>query len=373
MNTSTSVHADFPGGNIIVESLERDTVRLRQDLRDTKGHWFFWHFQADGFEGRDILFEFTDGDVIGALVPAVSLDAGASWQWLGAERVEGASFSYRFPKDAASVRFCMCMPYFQSDFERFLKKLDSSKLRLETIAESRKGRPIEGLTLPTDAKEPELKLLFTCRHHACEAAASYALEGILKEALSDSKTGRWRRENAEILAIPFVDKDGVEDGDQGKNRRPYDHVQGYIPNTVYPEIKAIMEHIVSWAGDKARVALDLHCPYIKSKLNERIFFSGASDPGIWENIQSLSAVIQTECVRSLPFDPHFNYAWGQGWNTSETTFKVWVQSLPGLLVASTLEVPYSNVSGAVATPESLRRFGCDLMRSIHKYLTASDD
>jgi len=32
-----AVDADFPGGNIIVEGLDGDTIFLRQDLRDTEG------------------------------------------------------------------------------------------------------------------------------------------------------------------------------------------------------------------------------------------------------------------------------------------------------------------------------------------------
>lgn len=41
--------------------------------------------------------------------------------------------------------------------------------------------------------------------------------------LTDEDDGRWFREHAEILVVPFSDRDGVEDGDQGKNHRPRDH------------------------------------------------------------------------------------------------------------------------------------------------------
>lgn len=34
------IDVNYPGGNVIVEHLDGDTVQLRQDLRDTKGWWF---------------------------------------------------------------------------------------------------------------------------------------------------------------------------------------------------------------------------------------------------------------------------------------------------------------------------------------------
>ena len=54
------IDADFPGGNIIVEQIEGDTARVRPDLRDTNGIWFYWAFRVRGAQGRTIKFEFTD-------------------------------------------------------------------------------------------------------------------------------------------------------------------------------------------------------------------------------------------------------------------------------------------------------------------------
>jgi len=35
-----TVDCSFPGGNIVVDSIQEDTVYLRQDMRDTPGFWF---------------------------------------------------------------------------------------------------------------------------------------------------------------------------------------------------------------------------------------------------------------------------------------------------------------------------------------------
>ena len=70
-------------------------------------------------------------------------------------------------------------------------------------------------------------LVLTARHHACESMASHVLEGILSGVLADDDCGRRWREGWQVVAAPFMDKDGVEDGDQGKNRRPHDHNRDY--------------------------------------------------------------------------------------------------------------------------------------------------
>ena len=42
--TQICVDANFPGGNIVVDSIAGDLVTLRPDLRDTEGDWFYWYF-----------------------------------------------------------------------------------------------------------------------------------------------------------------------------------------------------------------------------------------------------------------------------------------------------------------------------------------
>ena len=40
---SFTVDAELPAGNAIIEKIDGDTVRLKQDLRDS-GLWFYWRF-----------------------------------------------------------------------------------------------------------------------------------------------------------------------------------------------------------------------------------------------------------------------------------------------------------------------------------------
>jgi hypothetical protein len=60
--------------------------------------------------------------------------------------------------------------------------------------------------------------------------------------------GRWLRDRVEFLIVPFVDKDGVEEGDQGKNRHPHDHNRDYATPCLYPEVQALRERAAGWSG-----------------------------------------------------------------------------------------------------------------------------
>ena len=238
------IDGDFPGGNIVVEKIEGDDVFIRQDLRDTSGWWFYWCFRVRGAEGRTLNFRFSEigtspNSVLGARGPAVSLDGGQSWRWLGRENVTPTSFTYQFKVDQRDVRFSFAMPYQDEHLQSFLDRHDGSPyLRKEVLCHTRKGRPVERLHLGCLDQKPRYRLLVTCRHHASEMMASYVVEGLIEEILGNSEAGQYLRENVEFLIVPVVDKDGVEDGDQGKSRKPHDHGSDYGRKSIYPETAA---------------------------------------------------------------------------------------------------------------------------------------
>ena len=153
------------------------------------------------------------------------------------------------------------------------------------------------------------RLAFTCRHHACECLASYELEGIIEAMLAQDETGRWYREHVSAVFVPFVDKDGVEDGDQGKNRRPHDHNRDYAGDSIYPTVAAIKTLLPEWSGGRLDLALDLHCP---SRMDSRISFVGGPDPTIWERVQQLSKTLEeTRSGVHCPSRPRTIYRTGR--------------------------------------------------------------
>lgn len=375
-----AVDAAFPGGNIVVERIEGDDVYMHQDLRDTAGNWFHWAFRVRGAAGRTLRFHFTKGDIIGARGPAVSTDGGGTWTWTGREGVKDATFSHAFPADAGEVRFCMSIPYLEKDWKAFVGRLGTNApVRAEVLCTTAKGREAERLRFGRLDGAPAQRVLLTARHHACESLASYALEGLIAEALGPSDEARRMRESVEFAAIPFVDKDGVEDGDQGKNRKPRDHNRDYDGESVHATVRAIRAWAPAWAGGRLRAAIDLHCPYLRGgDFNERIYMVGSDVPEIWEQQQAIGRMLEKVRQGPLPFRVADCLPYGKGWNTAQnyaagTSFGRWVRGLPGLRLFTTFEIPYANVAGVEVNADSARAFGRDIFRALARYLATGSD
>jgi hypothetical protein len=369
-----SVDADLPGGNIVLDRIEGDEIYVHQDLRDTEGDWFYWYFRVRGAAGRTITVHFTESNVIGVRGPAVSTDGGATWSWLGAEAVDGQLFRYAVPEGLEEVRFCFGIPYLESNLRDFLSQHEgNSNLVVRTLCQTRKRRDVECLRVGRLDGDCEHRVVLTCRHHCCEMMASYALEGLIDEVLGDTDDGGWLRERVEFLIVPFMDKDGVEDGDQGKNRKPHDHNRDYAGESIYPTVAALRELVPGWAEGKLRAAIDLHCPWIRGEHNEVIYFVGGPDQAIWTRAMDLSRVLESTRTGPLPYHVADNLPFGQAWNTdnnyaSGKSFGRWAGELPGIDIATAIEIPYANAGGVAVTPESARAFGHDLARALRLYL-----
>jgi len=368
------IDSEFPGGNLLIDRVQGDRVFLCQDVRDTRGTWFWWHFRVRGAAGRTLTFAFTKGNVIGVRGPAVSTDGGRTWAWLGKEAVKGASFTYTFAPDADKVRFCFAMPYFEADLRRFLGRFEGDPhLKADTLCTTRKGRKTERLHVGQLNGEPDHRVLVTCRHHCCECMASYALEGLVETILTGEDAGKWLREHVELLAIPFMDKDGVEDGDQGKNRKPHDHNRDYGGESIYPSVKALRELAPKWSGGRLHAAIDLHCPHIRGAHNEVIYLVGSADPAIWKAQSRFGRILEAAATGPLPYRARNNLPFGKAWNTArnyggQKSFARWAGELPGIRLATTFEIPYANASRKPVTAESARAFGRDIAKALRRYL-----
>jgi hypothetical protein len=376
------VDADFPGGNILVSQIDGDTLHVRQDLRDTEGWWFWWHFRVQGAAGRTIRVQFADPSPIGPLGPAYSTDAGRNWCWLGAESVAGSSFTFRVPEAANEVRFAFAVPYQRSNLDQLLERhrehVAAGRLRADTLCKSPRGCDVPLWRLGRESfEEPCKRLLITARHHACETMASYVLEGIIDELLSDSETGIWMRNHVEIILIPLVDHDGVEQGDQGKNRRPRDHNRDYDDGGLYPETRAIRQLARNWSPDCLTVAVDLHCPWIRGPHNDVIYMVGSSLESIASRQRVLGTMLEQLRQGPLPYRTADDLPFGTAWNTAANydqgkSFARWASEQEGVRLATTFEIPYAQAAGEVVSAQSARLFGRDLARALAAYLRQAE-
>ncbi len=367
------VDAAFPGGNIVVERIEGDVLHLRQDLRDTEGWWFHWAFRLRGAAGRTVRVDFGENNhTVGTRGPTLSLDGGWNWAWQHAD-FSPSRFAVSIPPDADEVILAYADLYTQRHWDRFRERLGASPYLADgVLATTRKGRAVELLRAGCVDREPRFRVCVTARHHACESMASYAVEGLVEGVLAPDDEGPWLRGNVEFLVVPFVDKDGVEDGDQGKNRRPYDHNRDYGQASIHVETAAIRERVPPWSEGKLVASLDLHCPWIRGQHNEFVYQVGKSDPSLWAEQRRYGAILERVQSGAIGYRAEDDLPFGQLWNTGVAagykSSSSWFGELPGMRLATSFEIAYATAHERVVTAETARAFGRDLARALAEYL-----
>ena len=163
------------------------------------------------------------------------------------------------------------------------------------------------------------------------------------------------------------------DGDQGKNRKPHDHNRDYLGESIYPSVRALREWVPAWIKDRRTIALDLHCPYIRGTHNEVIYMVGSPDKAIWADQTHFGGILEKTQTGPIKYRVADNLPFGKAWNTAANVGKHkscagWARELPGIVLASTFEIPYANASGQAVNAETARAFGYDLARAIYAYL-----
>lgn len=382
------IDAGFPGGNIKVHRIDGSTIFLGTDLRDTVTNewWFYWNFRLKAPGNFPVTMVFTERNPIGARGPAMSLDGGATWQWLGAAAVrsfrhEGRpawSFTAGVPEGRTEARFAFCPQYLESHLRTWLARHPSDMaLRVEELCRSRKGRPVELLrTGCLDASKSRGVVLLTSRHHCCETMATYTMEGLLDAVLGNDETGQIWRANWEVVALPFMDKDGVEEGDQGKFRAPHDHNRDYNAQPLYPEVAAWMR-LGQSLSNRVVAAIDLHCPHIRGEWNDRVYLVGGQEAGIWQGQTNFAAALQRVQQGPIRFRAQDCLPYGKAWNTGSNTRQgrscsQWSRTaFPKARLITTVEIAYADALGCEVTAESARALGHDMSRALAELLKAS--
>ena len=113
-----AVDDKLPAGNIVVDGIKDDVVRVHQDQRDTVGEkWFYWAMRVTGAARRTVKFEFDKdpgGGPVGVRGPAVTTDGGKTWSYPCDGKSTKNEFSYTFSGDE-EVRFYETWQYLPPD------------------------------------------------------------------------------------------------------------------------------------------------------------------------------------------------------------------------------------------------------------------
>lgn len=379
--SALTVDADLPAGNIVFEKIDGDTVFVHQDLRDTTTPWFYWAMRVRGAAGRTLTFKFTQSHAVGMRGPVVSLDRGKTFSYAAEKGAGRKSFVYAFPEDADEVWFYQAWPYAPSDWDRFLAAHESVRgkwFESSVLCRSRKGREVPKARFGRLDGTARHRVYMCSRHHCGETMGTMVVEGAAAAFLADDELGRWLRENVELLVVPFVDFDGVVDGDQGKCRAPHDHNRDYQA-FLYPETKAITEWVKNQTDNRIDVYLDCHCPWLFGGENDRLY-TPWKDPAIVRDAgaeRRFSNLLEKLQCGSMRYKADDDLPFGVGWNNAATykagwSSEVWaLKTLKGLRIGRTLEVPFALANGATVTPDTCRALGRDVAKTIRALLTPS--
>ncbi len=377
---TVAIRSDFPGGNVIVVKNAEANVELAPDLRGGMP-WFYWHFEAQAAQPGKVTFAFDGQPRIGVRGPAVSTDGGRSWRWLGTEQVTYAAlgtpvgdkpretFTYEFLPQQLTVRFAVTIPYLADDLQRCLDaQRENPHLRHLSLTKTRNGTPVELLQIGEPGPNVQA-MIVTARHHACESMASYVLEGFLQAAMSDRPEGRAFRQRYVLYAIPLVDKDGVQAGDQGKNRAPHDHNRDYGAKPMYPEIAAIQELAES---QQVRYAIDFHCPALRGDIHEAFHFLGLGVPHVVDNLNEFLGWIKEERPQGVMTPLNFLTSITKPNAIDRRINSHFFALREGARFAATLEVPYTQVKVAL-DPGMARAYGESLLRAWNRTVFVEKD
>ena len=176
--------------------------------------------------------------------------------------------------------------------------------------------------------------------------------------MSDTPAGRSFRDRYLLYAVPFVDKDGVEMGDQGKNRKPHDHNRDYGEVSIYPEVRAIkqLDREVNFV-----FALDFHCPTLVMPDHQVIYLVGAKThpPYNLENVTEFARWIKQGLPADAPVGP---LVWLRDETESSPKNSRYFGFKEGAIMAATLEFPFAP-PGKTTDAESCRRYGEVILRA----------
>lgn len=347
---------NFAGGNITVISCENDDVFIDREVRDGTGY-FYWAFCVRGAAGRKLRFIFPNHTRVGRFGAAVSHDL-KKWKWSNTKEIvgEGDAFTYTFSETEDCVYFAHDMVYSSKMLEDFAGK---NHIEIKPFTKTKKGRSVPCFAIG----EGEKLVVVTSRHHACESTGTYVLEGFAQKCVENQIKG------IKFLFVPFVDFDGVTDGDPGKNRLPYDHNRDYdVTDPIYNET-AKLRDIVN--NGQVLMNFDFHSPHHDSGINDYPYIMKIPDGEnkIYSKISQDLKVSTANDENSLTYTGEQDIEYGGQWNSADTpNIKNYYLPRTLLHASITMETPYFCLDDNVFTQEKAINMGKHLYNAVYNIL-----
>lgn len=344
------IDKEFEGGNIKIISINGFDVFLEQEIRDTTEWWFYFSFRAKAIKEGTYTFHFCNREVISRFGPAISFD-GENYSFIESSFVDHSTFKL-FIKADQVVYFAFSYPYKTSDFDSFLKRNDYlQKVKMDELTP--KGR---NQFVYTFGNKNGKIFSLTARHHSCETSASYVLEGFIEQIHQTNLTEKYL-----FSIIPFVDLDGVVDGDQGKSRAPHDHNRDYIEKPIYSSIRYIMNNY----HDNLAYFLDFHCPGKWGGIHDYLSLI-EGDETLSERQKSYSRILEKYQTSGIPYDKKHNIEYLAYWNLPSANGRSFFCK-EKVKLGLTMEIPYFGEKEKPYTIQELRELGRNMALAIVEF------
>ncbi|MGH3449772.1 MAG: hypothetical protein ACRDQW_03400 [Haloechinothrix sp.] len=346
---------DFPGGNGIVSYLPDGAVLLDRDKRDSVGDRWYWSVRMRSDRSGVVRVGLARPGILGRFGPWVR--RGTREAWLSTTPIPDGSFDLPI-EPGEVVEVSAAAPYGPKQLRRFIGKTrQASGVSWTDLTKSEDGRPVP-LAVANHHARPTRTVLLTARHHACEGAGSFVLEGAVARFLEMRREGRGEALTTELIAAPIVDIDGVWRGDPGKARRPWDHNRDYQSRSRYRAVAALRTLIGS--THRPLFALDLHTPGLRGVLEERPYIVASGHEQDTRQARDLVTEAEAVDAQLLVFDEE----WNDPASTGQRCCAAWLRSLRRTRLALTIEYPNAVDRGTPVTPECARRFGAVMIQGL---------
>jgi len=343
---------DFCGGNIEVISIKNNNVFIEREIRNDNGY-FYWAFCVKGAAGKTLRFIFPQDTRVGRFGAAVSKDL-KNWFWSNSKQIVNKcdAFTYTFANDENCVYFAHNMIY--SD-EMLIDFANKNNLNIKTLTHTKKGRNVPYFTIGKGEK----LIVVTSRHHACESTGTYILQGFAEGCIDKRLSG------IKFVFIPFVDYDGVLDGDAGKGRLPFDHNRDYGELCIYNETKKIRE-----LADSGNVLMnfDFHSPHHEGRINDYPYFMKFSKDKnlLYETISNTFKFLTINDANSMTYTGEQDIEYGVQWNESTTpNNKNYFLNRTEMNMSLTMETPYFGLDDNIFTQQRAINMGRHLYNSVY--------
>ena len=297
---------------------------------------------------------------------------GVNWDHTERGVRQGNQMVYRINSASPTVWLAWGPPFTLDDANKLIQsacKLSPYAKSFE-LAHSTNGRSVPALRIsePGPPGGKRFSVWVQARTHAWESGASWVSRGFVEWLVSNDPAAEELRQKADIVVIPIMDVDSVENGEGGKDQVPHDHDQDWGDSPHWPEVRAAMAQLSSLIGaDHLDVFLDLHnsgpgdhtiSTYIPAK--------PLLSPVRIDNENTFMTIMREQLTGPIPFTGHIGPDGDTYDPAVDKTCDSWVAHLSKPEVVSlTFEIPW-NTPGS--TQSGYLKVGEQMGRCINGYI-----